>query len=369
MSAPILLLLVALSPFWPGLEPGPYGIGYESLPIRDYSRPFRSSGEDRTRLLTLSIWYPAEPSPTDAPMGFDRYVEPSGPGRARDVGPRERPSAERRRAARGHGYRDRGGRRSGRRSAGVYPLLLFGSGITAPTYLHTVLCELLASHGYVVVAVPSLAYRADVSPDYDALTVETHLRDLELVIHELRDYPGADIETLGLVAWGSGGVAQVLLQMKNPDVAAVVSLDAASGYRYGRELLSESLYFEPARTTAAFFHVTDSRESTGRPKSFDYYDNVHRGPELLLLMEGARHAELTSLASVVPPDTSDDVRRRYRFAVRVRAAVSRLRDQGRRRRGRVSRRRPDAARLRGLNPVEAALAPALSYICSSALGP
>jgi hypothetical protein len=42
-------------------------------------------------------------------------------------------------------------------------------------------------------------------------------------------------------------------------------------------------------------------------------DNVHRGPTYLLLVEGARHAELTSLASVVPPGSGDEVRRRYRL--------------------------------------------------------
>ena len=30
-------------------------------------------------------------------------------------------------------------------------------------------------------------------------------------------------------------------------------------------------------------------------------------------MEGAHHAEFTSLASIVPPDSPEDVRRRYRL--------------------------------------------------------
>ena len=36
------------------------------------------------------------------------------------------------------------------------------------------------------------------------------------------------------------------------------------------------------------------------------------GSKYLLLIEGARHAEFTSLASVVPFAGGDDVRRRYR---------------------------------------------------------
>ena len=312
------LLLLALSPFWAGLEAGPYHVGFETLPLRDYARPFRSEGDDRTRQLTLAIWYPArqarqtQQADDGEPLPFGRYV-----------------GSERERFARwirASGYRlgndelstivgtETAAFEGATRAPGSFPTLLFGTGLRAPIYLNTVLYEYLASHGYVVIAVPSMAYREDVRPDYDALTIETHLRDLELVIHEMRDYPGVDIENLGLVAWGSGGVAQVLLQMKNPDVAAVASLDAASGYRYGHELLTESLYFDPSRARAAFFHATDSRAATSPlEKSFDYYDSVHRGPSYLLLIEGAAHAEFTSLASVVPLDGRADVRRRYRL--------------------------------------------------------
>jgi len=306
------LLLLALSAFWAGLEAGPHRVGFETLTLRDYARPFRTEGDDRTRQLTLAIWYPARTTDDGEPLPFGRYV-----GSDREL------FAERLRVS-GHRLdEDELSRLVGTETAafegaprapGSFPTILFGTGLRAPIYLNTVMCEYLASHGYVVIAVPSIAYREDVSPDYDALTIDTHLRDLELVIHEMRDYPGVDIENLGLVAWGSGGIAQVLLQMKNPDVAAVASLDAASGYRYGYDLLTTSLYFEPARARAPFFHATDSRAATSRAeKSFEYYDSVHRGPSYLLLIEGMAHAEFTSLASVVPLSGQPEVRRRYRL--------------------------------------------------------
>lgn len=306
------MMVLALSPFWAGLEPGPHAVGFETMPVRDYSRPFRAEGNDRTRVLDLAIWYPAEFREGDPPLVFGRYV-----------GLEREPFTDRLRAS-GHRLGDEELSRilgtetaafeGAARAPGTFPLLLFGTGLTAPVYVNTVMCEYLASHGYVVMAVPSMPYREDVDSDYDSLTIETHLRDLELVIHELRDYPGVNIENLGLVAWGSGGVAQVLLQMKNSDVAAVASLDAASGYRYGQELLVESLYYDPSQTGAAFFHATDSREATSpAEKSFDYLDSVHRGPSYLLMMEGARHAEFTSLASVVPLDSPPEVQRRYRL--------------------------------------------------------
>jgi len=46
--------------------------------------------------------------------------------------------------------------------------------------------------------------------------------------------------------------------------------------------------------------VTDSRESGQVPKSFRYFDEVLRGRSYLLTIEGATHAEFTSLATIVP---------------------------------------------------------------------
>ena len=284
----IATLVLALSTFSAGLEPGPHPVGFETMPIRDYSRPFRSEGDDRTRVVTLAIWYPAAGS-EGVPMRFGRYVGSTG---EEELATRLRASGNRLSDDELASILDTetAALEGASRAEGTFPLLLFGTGLTAPVYLNTVMCEYLASHGYVVVAVPSLPYREDVSPDFDALTIESHVRDLELVIHEMRDYPGADIERLGLVAWGSGGVAQVLLQMKNPDVAAVASLDAASGYAYGRELLGESMYFDPMRATAPFF----SRDGFTRA-------DESRGEELRLLRQRASRTGLSINNGRSPP--------------------------------------------------------------------
>ncbi len=306
------LVLLALSPFWVGLESGPYSVGFETMPLRDYSRPFRAEGDDRTRVLPVSIWYPGRAARDQEPMPFGHYV-----------GTQTEQLLQRLRASGGELNDEQLSRITGTptaayerlaRAEGSFPLVLFGAGLRTPTYVQSVLCEYLASYGYVVIAIPPVAYRAGVPLGYNALTVETLVRDIELVIHEMRDYPRVDIERLGLVAWSVSGVAHALVQMKNPDVAAVASLDAGSGYNYGFELLRESLYFDPARAVAPFFHATDSRETTSpAPKSFEYYDNVQRGPSFFLTIEGATHAEFTSLASIIPVNSAPELHRRYRL--------------------------------------------------------
>jgi len=296
-----LPLLLSAATIWSELEPGPYRVGFEQVESYDYSRPFRVEGESRARAITMSIWYPADGVAAEAPpVTFGRYLDGADGRegfRARlttygfSLSPLELEALFSSEAT---------AVEKAPRAQGPFPLLIFGTGLTGPFYLNTVLCEYLASLGYLVVAIPSLPVREDVEAAYDALAVDAQIRDMELVIQEMHDYPEVGGGPIGLVAWSLGGVSQALLQMKNPDVAAVVSLDAATGYAYGEKLLESSIFFEPKRSTADFFHATDSRESGQVPKSFRYFDEVVRGRSYLLTIEGATHAEFTSLATVVP---------------------------------------------------------------------
>lgn len=313
-----LALVFAAPALWGGLEPGPHGVGFEQVESFDHSRPFRSDGEIRARPITISIWYPAEPPAAFArPVTFGRYVD----------GADGRESFRERLATYGFSLSrqeleallgsETAATEKAPRASGPFPLLIFGAGLTGPFYVNAVLCEHLASRGYVVAAIPSLPAREDVEADYDALAVDAQIRDMEFVIQELHDYPEAARAPIGLVAWSLGGVSQALLQMKNPEVGAVVSLDAATGYAYGEKLLESSIFFEPRRATAPFLHATDSRESGAVAKSFRYFDELARGPRYLLTIEGATHAQFTSLATVVPlsvvsPTGREAVLERYR---------------------------------------------------------
>jgi dienelactone hydrolase len=315
----LLQLLLSAAALSGQLERGPHLVGFEQVESFDYSRPFRAEGELRARPITMSVWYPAEDG-SDAgarPLTFGRYVD----------GADGRESLRTRLAT--YGFRlsepelealyasKTAAVEKSPRASGPFPLLIFGTGLTGPFYLNTVLCEYLASLGYLVVAIPSLPAREDVEAAYDALAVDAQIRDMEFVIQEMHDYPEIEDGRMGLVAWSLGGISQALLQMKNPDVRAVVSLDAATGYAYGEKLLESSIFFEPRRATAAFLHATDSRESGQVPKSFRYFDEVVRGRSYLLTIGGASHAEFTSIATVVSANVSSregakDLRERYR---------------------------------------------------------
>jgi dienelactone hydrolase len=309
-----------LWPPWADLESGPYRVGFERLDVRDYSRPYGIDSTDPARPIPLSVWYPAEPAAEGQPVSFGRYV---GAGE-------KRRDFVRRLNTYGFELDDEqittilstptASLDDPARAQGPFPLLVFGTSLTGPSYLESLLSEYLASYGYVSVAIASLPAREDETLDYDLEAVDLQLRDMEFAIQQMHDYPEVRIDPMGLVAWSFGGVAQALLSMRNPEVGAVVSLDAATGYAYGRKLLEASLHFAPARATAPFFHASDSRESAQVEKSFRYFDDIVKGRSFLLTLEGATHAEFTSLAVVprllFPSEGDEPVLRRYRLLCR-----------------------------------------------------
>ena len=354
------VLFVALSPFWAGLEPGDFDVGYEHAALRDYARPFRVQGEDRARPIELSIWYPARAREDAEPLPYRRYVEGS-----------EREALVLRLGASGHSLSETdleriistptGAFENASHMPGPFPLLVFGTGLTAPAYLNTVLAEYLASHGFVVVAIPSIPAREDVRPDFDALAVETQLRDMEFVIHWMHDYPETDIERLGLVAWGFGGVAQALLQMKNADVGAVVSLDGATGYAYGIGASANfSLLRAGARDGAFFPRDGFSRSDAPRgeafrllrhdaSRTFDVPHGRRRGPR------GARVAHRGRAPRRAPKRELTRCSQTLRAGVPLRGELFERHHERRQRRRGLLGRDSDATRLRRFDLVAAAV--------------
>lgn len=92
--------------------------------------------------------------------------------------------------------------------------------------------EFLAANGFVVVSLPRLAQMRASVCGFDLNCLKLQQADLEFAIEKMRGFPNVDASKIGLIAWSFSGLAVAHLQIKNPNVKAVVSLDAATGYQY-----------------------------------------------------------------------------------------------------------------------------------------
>jgi len=100
-----------------------------------------------------------------------------------------------------------------------------------------VLCEYIASHGYIVVASPCMGMRSRAMTQY-LVGMETQALDIGFLISFMHAYPHADADRLAVMGFSWGGISNVLAKMRNGNVKALVCLDGS--IRYEPKLFKES---------------------------------------------------------------------------------------------------------------------------------
>jgi len=249
--------------FWSQLEYGPHEIGFRTFELFDYSRTFGPkydyfgeplSGET-ARPIQVAIWYPAEKS-DQAEMVFGEYVFPY-PDDVRFFEflsrIQDRDNAILRRAFEG----DDGlvviamslgmkAHKDAISEDGSFPIILYIPDRNHGIAENAALCEYLASYGFVTASSPSIgAYSLEEDVFQD--DVDAFARDKELILGYLRDQKIGDIDRVGVVGYGYGGMAAAMFEMRNTDIDAVACLNSPVLSRNDREQLDRIPYLHPDR--------------------------------------------------------------------------------------------------------------------------
>ena len=255
MRVLLLLLLQAgvvaqERPLWGGLVEGPYEVGFESRWEKDFSRTYSCAFDggghyDGPRPILINLWYPAESALDAECMVHGDYLDvtPEDPelhGFARALSDyargvithellyEERPSATDREAVEDLFATATASYRNAAPLPGPFPLVLYHSGYGSSYEDNAVLCELLASHGFVVLG---SAFPQGDGSSFNIDGKDGSFRDLDYLIRAASELPRVDATRLGMV--GHSGGAHVSLHYRSrPDSAvdAVVSLDTTQDY-------------------------------------------------------------------------------------------------------------------------------------------
>ena len=252
-------------------EPGPCVPGFRLIEKRDFSRFYPSGKDDemKARLVRVYLWYPAK-NTTQTSMRFEDYVrmaaadfKPGGSEGPADLTEKFLPvqlskglngeelkiiMEKRTAAVRNAAYAE-----------GIFPLLVLGQGLYYESPLsHLVLCEFLASHGYVVVTCPLLGthYRL---VNINVEDLETEIRDLEFVLGMIQELPQIKTDSLGIIGYDLGGMAGLILSMRNPGVDAFLSLDAGILFGHFSGLPGSHPHYREENFTIPWMHMTQAR--------------------------------------------------------------------------------------------------------------
>jgi len=309
-SVAVLLILVAGASQAAGVfrfqnPPGPYPIGLQVVHQYDQARAWRgeidpvsgkrNEGESARPVQTL-VWYPATGASAGKSMvygdylrligseddftrseaaaqavadGFVRrnYLSESGPaqGQAALAGPmRARRDAA---AAKGH-----------------FPVVIYAPSISAPAMENADLCEYLASHGYIVLASPSIGTRGrEMGNDLEG--AETQAADIAFLVRYAHGLPHADTRRLAVAGYSWGGLANVLAAAKDRRIKALVNLDGS--VRAYPELVAAAKYLAPSSFNVPMLYVA------GRPASIEQL--AERGKPVSGFLNDLKHADLYKL--------------------------------------------------------------------------
>jgi len=289
---------------WPGLEPGSYPVGFRVVHTVDVTR---ARGENPTRVIHISIWYPAAGTGRGAEVTWKNYFQSavneadlSGSGRAQS---RDRHLNEAREAAleagadasRFDALLDEAtlARHDVRPAEGSFPLVIFVPGFGAQPFQNTVACEYLASHGFVVASFPS---EGQISREmtHDDAGVEAQVGDIAFAIREVQKLMNTDADHVGVVGYSWGGLTATFAAMQGVDINALVAIDPTLLVRKGHENARGYKGYDPASLSIPFMAmIADAKEWKERDLTF--LDELSGIKPVLLRFHDFKHGDFASV--------------------------------------------------------------------------
>jgi pimeloyl-ACP methyl ester carboxylesterase len=198
---------------------------------------------------------------------------------------------------------------------GRFPLVIYACGFGGKPPAHSVTCEYLASHGYVVACSASEGATA-LGMTFDADGMEAQARDLEFTLAFLETSAQVEGGKVGVVGVSFGSQAALILAMRRPDVAAVASLDGSLGFRHCLTFFKESPSFSPVRMRVPLLHMNTVEDSYN---DLSVFDSLVFCDRLLLTFRGIQHEDffpVRLIASVTQGPPPQRVRIGYQAVCR-----------------------------------------------------
>jgi dienelactone hydrolase len=320
---------------WRGIEPGPYHVGYKSAWKWDASRAFSPRTDWRgnvlyheaARPIRLSTWYPATPHKGSTPMPYEGYFHADDAPAELHALVQATEEYDRSSNANMFGgdaillqqllrtttaaYRDAS------YAQGAFPVVIYSMGQNDYNQENVVLCEFLASHGFIVVTV------ADLGPSLlkskmlvnDASSFEAQEDDLEFALAQAIQIPSADANKIAALGHSMGAIYALLLAMRDDRVGAVIGLDGSYMTTIPRYYFKfqEAFYFDPTHFRAPLLSLY--RKDDNPDATMSEIDQLRYSDRYLMAVPKVIHTDFNSfplLTVDVPASKLDTYASRHR---------------------------------------------------------
>ncbi|MGB7730254.1 MAG: hypothetical protein WBL50_19655 [Candidatus Acidiferrum sp.] len=191
--------------------------------------------------------------------------------------------------------------REAKPAKGRYPVLIYAPSDSSVSWENADLCEYLASHGYVVLASPSMGVSTrEMTDDLDGINAQA--RDISFLITYAKSLPDTDLSEVAVVSWSWGGISSLFASARDPRIDALVEMDGSMRYYPG--LVKRAGDVHPERMTIPLLCFTrnvslEDLANDDAPPADKVGPNVLntwiQGDLLTVNMLGMAHPEFSSM--------------------------------------------------------------------------
>jgi len=216
--------------------PGPYAVGLKVVEQFDYTRVYKSTrdalgaqhGGPRARPIQTLIWFPALPSAGTA-MTIAEYLKlwetETSFGKPTGIPAMQEALAGMQQSLTTSMWAVL----NATPAAGRFPVVLYAPSFSAAAWENADLCEYLASHGYIVIASPSMGARTRCMTR-DLAGIGAQVTDIAFLIAYAHTMPHADTTAIALAGFSWGALSGLFASARDDRIKALVSLDGSFQY-------------------------------------------------------------------------------------------------------------------------------------------
>lgn len=294
------------------LEKGKYNVGFRHYTISDstrtYSRIYDYTKTKIARPISVSMWYPSGQNVEGLePLQVVDYFEILKKEEEWEHLPNEQllnwfyysntPENQKHLEEKTTAYA------KAEFGKGKFPLILYTPSYQASSIENFALCEYLASHGFVVMSGPSRGTDTRWFSSNNAKEMETQARDVEFLMKEAGKFPIVDHDKMAVMGFSFGGLSNIIVQNRNDNVKAIVSLDGTERYQYG--LLNQSPFFDAPKIDVPYIHMAqkdipeivlkEDKIDAELNSRFQLYDSISKSKSYRLKFHHLTHSHFSTL--------------------------------------------------------------------------
>jgi len=233
------------------LEKGTYPVGFSSYKVYDHSMKYALGQDSISRPLLIHLWYPSRENRNSVALDYKHYIDLIAQRENYGISGTDIDNNSYNYVkaysdfAKNNFDLDTGittrqilaspvSARSGlplQINDPVFPLLIYAPSNGKASVQNHMICEYLASHGFMILSVASAGPNSINREPMQESTI-AQVMDMEYILDYALDSLHVQYTSLGLFGFSTGGNAIALFQMRNKQVSAVLSLDGSQEYSH-----------------------------------------------------------------------------------------------------------------------------------------